>query len=127
MPFYRDHIYPCLVNLLGNPGPIKQIRRRLIPSAQGKMLEVGAGSDVNFAHYNPAKVSKVYALEPNAGMIRLAERQRRRTKVDVEFLDLPRERIPLEDSAVDTVVSTFTLCTKKKPRFARDGLIPRFS
>jgi hypothetical protein len=85
MPFYRDHIYPCLVNLLGNPGPIKQIRQRLVPLAQGKVLEVGVGSGVNFAHYDPAKVSKVYALEPNAGMIRLAERQGRRTEVDVEF------------------------------------------
>jgi SAM-dependent methyltransferase len=111
MPFYRDRIYPCLVNLLGNPGPIKQIRQRLVPLAQGKVLEIGVGSGVNFAHYDPAKVSKVYALEPNAGMIRLAERQRRRTEVDVEFLGLPTERIPLEDGAVDTVVSTFTLCT----------------
>jgi len=44
-------------------------------------------------------------------MIRLAERQRRRTELDVEFLDLPGERIPLADGTVDTVVSTFTLCT----------------
>src|SRR5262249_51576430 len=33
------------------------------------------------------------------------------TKLDVEFLDLPGERIPLGDSTVDTVVSTFTFCT----------------
>ena len=66
---------------------------------------------MNFIHYDHARVSKVYALEPNPGMIRLAERQRRRTKLDIEFLDLPGERIPLDDSTVDTVVSTFTLCT----------------
>ena len=44
-------------------------------------------------------------------MVRLAERQRRLTKLDIKFLDLPGERIPLEDGVVDTVVSTFTLCT----------------
>ena len=44
-------------------------------------------------------------------MLRLAEEQRRATKLDIEFLDLPGERIPLADSSVDTVVSTFTLCT----------------
>src|SRR5262245_55438728 len=44
-------------------------------------------------------------------MIRLADRQRRKTALDVEFLDLPGERMPLADGAVDTVVSTFTLCT----------------
>jgi SAM-dependent methyltransferase len=50
-------------------------------------------------------------LEPNAGMVRLAEQARRRMKLDVEFIGLPGERIPLEDASVDTVVSTFTLCT----------------
>lgn len=69
------------------------------------------GSGANFIHYDPAKVSLLYALEPNTGMLRLAERRRQQTKLNVEFLDLPGERIPLEDGAVDTVVSTFTLCT----------------
>lgn len=44
-------------------------------------------------------------------MIRLAERKARRTKLNIEFLDLPKERIPLKDETVDIVVSTFTLCT----------------
>jgi ubiquinone/menaquinone biosynthesis C-methylase UbiE len=56
-------------------------------------------------------VNKLYALEPNPGMIRLAERKRRGTRLNIEFLDLPGEHIPLEDGAVDTMVSTFTLCT----------------
>lgn len=69
------------------------------------------GPGVNFVHYDPAKVSKDCALEPNPGMIPLAEQQGRRTALDIEFLDLPGERIPLADVSVDTVVSTFTLCT----------------
>ena len=111
MAFYRDHIYPHLVSALGDPKPIQQVRQRIVPLAQGTVLEIGVGPGVNFVHYDAARVSKVYALEPNQGMIRLAERQRRRTKLDVEFLDLLGERIPLEEGAVDTVVSTFTLCT----------------
>jgi ubiquinone/menaquinone biosynthesis C-methylase UbiE len=111
MPFYRDHIYPRLVSLLGDPKPIREVRQRIVRLAQGRVLEIGVGPGVNFVHYDPARISKVYALEPNPGMIRLAERQRRRTELDVEFLDLPGERIPLEDSTVDTVLSTFTLCT----------------
>ena len=97
--------------MLGDPPPIRNIRQRILPQARGKVLEIGVGSGANFVHYDPAKVSKLYALEPNPGMLRLAERQRRRTSLDVEFLDLPGERIPLADGAVDTVVSTFTLCT----------------
>jgi SAM-dependent methyltransferase len=109
--FYRDRIYPVLVSALGNPQPIQNVRQRIIPLAKGNVLEIGAGSGANFVHYDPAHVSKLYALEPNLGMIRLAERQRRQTSLDVEYLDLPGERIPLRDNTIDTVVSTFTLCT----------------
>src|SRR5262249_45681369 len=111
MSFYRDQIYPYLVSRLGNPKPIQEIRQRIISLAQGKVLEIGVGAGANFVHYDPAKVSKLYALEPNPGMLRLADGQRRQIALDVEFLDLPGERIPLADGTVDTVVSTFTLCT----------------
>jgi ubiquinone/menaquinone biosynthesis C-methylase UbiE len=111
MPFYRNHIYPHLVSTLGDPKPIREVRQRIVPLAQGTVLEIGVGPGVNFVHYDPARVSKLYALEPNPGMVRLAERQRRRTKLDVEFLGLPGERIPLGEGTVDTVVSTFTFCT----------------
>lgn len=111
MPFFRDQIYPRLVNILGDPPPIRQIRQKLIPLAEGKVLEIGAGSGANFVHYDAIKVSKLYALEPNPGMIRLARKQVHRTHLNIEFLDLPGEHIPLEEDTMDTVVSTFTLCT----------------
>ena len=111
MPFYKDHIYPHLVSVLGDPKPIQQVRQRLIPLAKGDVLEIGVGPGVNFVHYDPVRVSRVYALEPNPGMIRLAEKHRRQTDLKIEFLDLPGERIPLEGRSVDTAVSTFTLCT----------------
>src|SRR6185312_16348583 len=111
MPFYRNHIYPHLVARLGDPPPIREIRRKIVALAEGEVLEIGVGPGVNFAHYNAAKVTKLYALEPNPGMIRLAEKENSQTKLDIEFLGLPGERIPLEEGSVDTVVSTFTFCT----------------
>jgi ubiquinone/menaquinone biosynthesis C-methylase UbiE len=111
MSFYKNHIYPYLVDILGDPPPILKIRQQIIPLAQGKVLEIGVGSGANFKHYDSTRVSKFYALEPNPGMVRLAEKQCRKTKLNMEFLDLPGESIPLEDNVVDTVVSTFTLCT----------------
>lgn len=111
MAFYHDRIYPYVVHWLGNPKPILDLRRQIVPLAQGKVLEIGVGSGANFVPYDVAKVTTLYALEPNPEMLQLAERERRRTKLSVEFLDSPGERIPLGDGAVDTVVSTFTLCT----------------
>ena len=122
MPFFRDHIYPHLVNLLGDPPPIRDIRQELIPLAQGKVLEIGAGSGVNFVHYDATRVSKLYALEPNPGMTQLAQKHLHRTQLNIEFLDLPGERNSLEDNTMDTVVSTFTLCTIPDIAAAIQGL-----
>jgi ubiquinone/menaquinone biosynthesis C-methylase UbiE len=111
MRFYKDHVYPYLVSWLGNPKPIEKIRQRLLPLAEGDVLEIGVGPGMNFTLYDPARVNKVYALEPNPGMLRRAQEKRRYSKLDIEFVDLPGERIPLSGASVDTVVSTFTLCT----------------
>jgi len=101
MPYYRDHIYPHLVDTLGDPPPIQKVRRQIIPLAQGTVLEIGVGSGANLPHYDLARVSKLYALEPNPGMIRLAQRRRHGTGLKVEFLDLPGESIPLAEGSVD--------------------------
>jgi ubiquinone/menaquinone biosynthesis C-methylase UbiE len=80
--------------MLGNPKPIEEIRQRIIPLARGNVLEIGVGPGVNFVHYDPVRVEKVYALEPNPGMLRRAKEQRRRTELEIEFIDLTAKRIP---------------------------------
>lgn len=111
MSFYKQHVYPHLVDALGNPKPIAQIRKRMIPIAEGDVLEIGVGPGVNFPLYDSRKVRKVYALEPNPGMLHLAHEQLQNASVQVEFLNLSGEQIPLPKASVHTVVSTFTLCT----------------
>jgi ubiquinone/menaquinone biosynthesis C-methylase UbiE len=108
--------------LLGDPQPIWRIRHQIIPLAQGKVLEIGAGSGANFVHYDAIRVTKLYALEPNPGMIQLAEKQRRQTRLNIQFIGLPGERIPLRDHTMDTVVSTFTLCTISRIEEAIDEI-----
>jgi hypothetical protein len=68
MSFYRNRVYPHLVGMLRNPTPVHNIRQHLVPLAQGKVLEIRVGPGVNFVHYDPTTVRKVYALEPNPGM-----------------------------------------------------------
>lgn len=111
MRFYQEFVYPYLVDTLGDPPPIRKIRQQAIPQAQGTVLEIGAGSGANFIHYDPARVKKLYALEPNPGMIRLAEKKPGTRELEIEYLDLPGEHLPLGSGTMDTVVSTFTLCT----------------
>ena len=67
MPFYRDHIYPHLVRTLGDPKPIREIRQRIVPLAQGELLEIGIGPGVNFPYYNPQKLAKSMPSNPTQG------------------------------------------------------------
>jgi hypothetical protein len=87
-------VHPQLVSLLGNPKPIEEIGWCIVPVAQRNALEIGVGPGVNFPHYDRAKVNKVYvyALGPNRRMRRRAEEQRRRSQLEIEFLNLPGER-----------------------------------
>ena len=121
MPIYRDRIYPYLVSRMGDPKPIRNLRQKVIPLASGTVLEVGSGAGANFPHYDAARVTKLYALEPNAQMIALAEQQRP-ARLAVEYLELPGERIPLQDESVNSVVSTFTLGTIRDVLSALRGM-----
>ena len=73
MSFYKDTVYPLLVERFGNPPPIQALRREIVPLARGTVLELGAGSGANFPFYDASRVNRLYALEPNAGMRRRAE------------------------------------------------------
>jgi len=64
MPLYRDHIYPYLVRVVGDPKPIREVRARIVRLAQGKVLEIGVGPGVNFTHYDQQAVSYTHLTLP---------------------------------------------------------------
>jgi len=111
MGFYDDHILPHLIGFACSSKPVMLQRRKVVPRAEGRVLEVGLGAGPNLAFYDPAKVELVFGLEPSAGMRRKAARAVADAPVPVELIGLPGEEIPLEDNAVDTVVLTYTLCS----------------
>jgi SAM-dependent methyltransferase len=110
MSFYRRRIVPCLVHLAMRQKPLLPFRRRVIGAAQGTVLEIGIGSGLNLPLYG-ASVRSVIALEPSPELLRMAHGRGVGIAVPVEFLEAPAEEIPLEDASIDTVVTTWTLCT----------------
>ena len=87
-------------------------REKVVPHAEGAILEVGCGSGINFPLYDRAKAGRIYALEPHAEMISKAKAKPERSEgLDIEFLEAGGEAVPLDDHSIDTVVFTFTLCT----------------
>jgi ubiquinone/menaquinone biosynthesis C-methylase UbiE len=108
---YENRILPWLIDAGCGTSPIMKQRAKVVPQASGTVLEVGMGPGHNLALYDPSRVDLVWGLEPAQGMRRRAERNLATSPVPVRWLDLPGERVPLDDGSVDTVVLTFTLCT----------------
>ncbi|MGD2132660.1 MAG: class I SAM-dependent methyltransferase [Maricaulaceae bacterium] len=110
--FYHRHISPRMINLICGAPMISKQRAKVVPAAEGRVLEVGFGSGTNLPFYDPSKVEHLFALEPDPHMRKLAKKRLEAHPLkSMEFLDLPGEEIPLEDASVDTVVVTYTMCT----------------
>ena len=111
MSFYERYLLPPLLDLAMSAKPITYQRRKVVPLAEGRVLEIGLGAGQNLQFYDAAKVTHLWGLEPAPEMRARAMKRARDVKFPLEFLDLKAEEIPLEDKSVDTVLVTYTLCT----------------
>ena len=111
MGFYDRHILPRLLNAAMSTKPITYQRRKVVPRAEGRVLEIGFGAGHNLPFYDANKVSHIWALEPAREMRARAAERVAASPIHLEFLDLPGEQIPLSDGEADTVLVTYTLCT----------------
>ena len=122
MSWYEERLLPHFINLACATKPTRKQREKIIPLARGDVLEIGIGSGLNLPYYEQDKVRKIWGLEPSEGMRKLAKRKLVGSALDLEFIDLPGEEIPLEDNSVDTVVVTYTLCTIADAGKALEGM-----
>jgi len=99
---------------LGELIGMRRRRRDLVAAAHGVVVEIGAGTGLNVAHY-PGAVDELILTEPEPGMRRKLTRLLERKALDARIVDAPAERLPLGDDSVDTVVSTLVLCTVDDP------------
>lgn len=111
MGLYDRYILPRLLNAAMSAKPIRYQRRKVVPRAEGRVLEVGFGAGHNLPFYDSAKVTHLWALEPSAEMRERAAERVAQSPIELEFIDLPSERIPLDAEAADTILITYTLCT----------------
>ena len=111
MGVYERFVLPRVIEWSCGNRVIERQRQKIVPHARGRVLEVGVGSGLNFPFYDAAKVSHIFALDPSGPMVDRAQSRAGATGIDVEFLPLKGEAVPLEDGVVDTVLVTYTLCT----------------
>jgi ubiquinone/menaquinone biosynthesis C-methylase UbiE len=89
-------------------------RRQLLAGLSGRVVEVGAGSGVSFAHY-PTSVLEVVAVEPEPNLRERAHRAASRAPVPVNVVDGIAEQLPLADASMDAAVLAGVLCSIPDP------------
>lgn len=92
-------------------------RRRLLAGLTGRVVELGAGNGLNFAHY-PASVTQVLAVEPEPHLRGLAETAAREARVHVVVVDGDGSRLPVADASVAAAVTSLVLCSVPDPAAA---------
>lgn len=96
---------------------LREMRRELLARAQGKTIDLGAGTGANLELY-PNGVTELVLAEPGPHM---AKRLRQHVEVssrDAEVVEAPAESLPFADHSFDTAVFTLVLCTVPDPRAA---------
>ena len=109
MGFYNDVILPRLCDLAMRNKQLQPYRERVISAAEGRVLEIGIGSGRNLPFYR-SPVTELLALEPSPQLTAIA-RNAPHPGAPVNFIEASAEAIPLDDRSVDTVVTTWTLCS----------------
>jgi ubiquinone/menaquinone biosynthesis C-methylase UbiE len=110
MSFYQRYIIPHLTHLAMRQKQLLPFRQRVIGAAEGRVLEIGIGSGLNFPLYG-GTVTSVIGLEPSSELLNMARPRAEAAATPITLLDGSAETIPLDSGSIDTVVTTWTLCT----------------
>jgi ubiquinone/menaquinone biosynthesis C-methylase UbiE len=111
MSFYDKYILPSFLNCACGSKPIKYQRSKVVPMAEGVVLEVGIGSGLNIPYYDSTKISAIIGLDPSEELNNMAKKVAADKGLEVDFILGSAEAIPLPDNHVDSVLVTYTLCT----------------
>lgn len=115
MGFYNTTILPKVLDLACGSKPIDKQRQKIIPQAQGDVVEIGIGSGLNLPHYDAAKVTRVIGIDPDDAIWEKAASRAAACDFPVERMGLSGEQLPLDDASADTVIVTYALCTIPDP------------
>ena len=104
---------------LSRSGPehnfMEPLRKEVIGQAQGVVLEIGAGTGLNFAFYNPEQVERVEAVEPDKAMLRYARERLKTARVPITLTQAPVETLPFANETFDSAVATLVFCSVTDP------------
>ncbi len=126
VPAVHHPLFSKLYNWSASRGSTRRFfepfRQEVVRQARGVVLEVGAGSGLNFALYLPGQVERVEAIEPDAAMLGYAEPRRAAAPVPITLTAAPAEALPFADETFDSAVATLVFCSVSDPLRSLDEI-----
>jgi ubiquinone/menaquinone biosynthesis C-methylase UbiE len=111
MSLYDKYILPKFLNCACGSKPITYQRKKVVPLAEGNVLEVGIGSGLNLPYYDRTKINQIWGLDPSEDLSLMAKETAKEEGLDINFISCGAEEIPLPDNHFDSVLITYTMCT----------------
>ena len=111
MGLYSKYLLPKVIDWACNQNPARKQREKVIPQANGHVLEIGIGSGLNLPFYNKENVNHLTAIDPSIETWNLNKFDIKHSPFDVDFITASAENIPADNNSFDTVVITYALCS----------------
>lgn len=109
--FYGRHVLPRVIDLVGREKSAADLRKRMIPSARGVVVELGIGSALNLPFYSATAVTQLYGVDPSAELLSMGRPKIEGSPFPIDLLRQSADHVPLGDQTVDTVVTTWVMCS----------------
>lgn len=109
MSFYEKRILPKMIHCACGMKPTMKQRAKVVPHAEGRVLEIGIGSGLNLSFYQKDKLTSLVGIDPSKETWEV--NKNKRDDLDFKYIQTGAENLPLEDQSFDTIVMTYTLCT----------------
>lgn len=116
--WYARHLLPRMIDFSCGMPAVRALRQRVVPAAEGRVIEIGLGSGLNLEFYDADRVSEVIGVDPAGAMLRRAEPRIAAASVPVMLEVLSGEDLPFAAATADSLVCTFSLCTIPDPSAA---------
>ena len=110
MGLYARYVLPWILDATMRQDMLNPYRHRLAAQARGRVLEIGMGSALNLPHYREA-ATEIVGLEPSSPLLAKARSAIAGSSRRVVLIEGSAEAIPLDAHSVDTVLTTWTLCS----------------
>jgi len=114
MGLYGRYILPRVIDGAMQDEAAAARRSAIIPKAFGSVLEVGIGSGLNLPYYT-SSVKRLQGVDPSPELLAMARRRIARVPFPVELECQSAERLRVDSGSIDTVVTTWTLCSIPNP------------